>query len=124
METSSLGQRFATAIATKDRNTLASLLAPDIDFVGLTPRKTWPASTPEEILDVVFGHWFEDHEEIKELVEVREGADVVDTHHVGYRLALSTPDGPHLLEQQAYYRDEEGQISYLRVLCSGYRPTD
>ena len=32
-----------------------------------------------------------------------------------------TPDGDFTVEQQAYYRTEEGRIVHLRVLCSGFR---
>jgi len=35
---------------------------------------------------------------------------------------VSTPDGPHLVEQQAYYSTTDGRISWMRVLCSGFRP--
>jgi hypothetical protein len=30
--------------------------------------------------------------------------------------------GPHLVEQQVYYRERSGQVSYARVVCSGDRP--
>ena len=35
---------------------------------------------------------------------------------------ITTPDGPHLVEQQAYYYEYDDKILYLRVVCSGYRP--
>jgi hypothetical protein len=47
---------------------------------------------------------------------------VEDTSHVGYRLALRTPDGDYTVEQQGYYRVEDGRIAHLRLVCSGYRP--
>lgn len=31
-------------------------------------------------------------------------------------------DGAHVAEQQAYHRSVDGRITYLRVLCSGFRP--
>jgi hypothetical protein len=30
--------------------------------------------------------------------------------------------GPFVVEQQAYYTDRSGQITWMRVLCSGFRP--
>ena len=71
---------------------------------------------------VDFGSWFDDHDHIQALVEVTEGDDVGDTHHVGYRLEVTNDDGPHVLEQQAYYRTTDGRIDFLRLVCSGYRP--
>jgi hypothetical protein len=39
-----------------------------------------------------------------------------------WRFAVATPDGPHLVEQQAYCSTADGRISWMRVLCSGFRP--
>ena len=120
--TDALGVRLAEAIAAKDTDAVTALLAPDLDFRALTPRKFWEASTPDEVLEILFDNWFEESDHIDALVDVTEGADVEDTHEVGYRLAITNDDGPHTLEQQAYYRTQDGRISYLRVMCSGYRP--
>ena len=43
---------------------------------------------------------------------------------MGYRFAITNPDGRHTVEQQAYYRTDGDRISYLRIVCSGYRPAD
>ena len=120
--TTDLGVRFAQALATKDTAAISSLLSAEIDFRALTPRKFWEATRPEEVLEILFDNWFEESDHIDELVDVSPGADVEDTHEIGYRLAITNPDGSHTVEQQAYYRAEDGRISYLRVLCSGFRP--
>lgn len=118
----STGTRFADALARKDTTALRALLAPDVDFLGLTPRRLWEAGTVDGVLDVLLGNWFAEQDRIDSLVQVTEGEPVADTRHVGYRLAITTPDGPHTVEQQAYYRVDGDRIGYLRVLCSGYRP--
>jgi hypothetical protein len=117
-----LGTRFAEAIAAKDEDGLTALLTPDVDFRALTPRKFWEGSTPADVLDAVFGNWFKEQDRITELVDVTPGAPVEDTEQVGYRFAITNPEGPHTVEQQAYYRAEGDRISYLRIVCSGYRP--
>jgi hypothetical protein len=117
-----VGVRLAAAIAAKDTAAVTSLLAPEIDFRALTPRRFWEATRPEEVLAILFDNWFEDSDHIDELVDTRQGADVEDTHEVGYRLAITNPDGAHTVEQQAYYRVDGDRITYLRVLCSGFRP--
>ena len=122
MTTDSLGVRLAEAIAAKDSDAVTSLLAADVDFRALTPRKFWEASEPAAVLEILFDNWFEESDHIDALVDVTEGADVEDTHEVGYRLAITNPDGAHTVEQQAYYRADGDRISYLRVVCSGYRP--
>lgn len=120
--TESLGRRFAEAIAAKDSEALRSVLSPDLDFRALTPRKFWEAADADEVLEIVFGSWFEESDHIDELVEVTDGEDVEDTHRVGYRFAITNPDGAHTVEQQTYYRAEGDRIDYLRVVCSGFRP--
>ena len=117
-----LGKRFAEAIAAKDVDAITSLLAPEVDFRALTPRKFWEATSPAEVVDVLFDNWFEEQDHIDALVDVTSGTPVEDTQQVGYRFAVTNPDGPHTVEQQAYYRADGDQISYLRVVCSGYRP--
>ncbi|HET6167599.1 MAG TPA: hypothetical protein VFE07_12290 [Marmoricola sp.] len=117
-----LGKRFAEAIAAKDVDAITSLLSPEVDFRALTPRKFWEATSPAEVVDVLFDNWFEEQDHIDALVDVTSGTPVEDTQQVGYRFAVTNPDGPHTVEQQAYYRADGDQISYLRVVCSGYRP--
>lgn len=119
--TTGLGTRFATALAAKDSAALTDLLAPDIDFLGLTPRRMWEAHTPQEVLEVL-GTWFGEQDRIEALLAVSAGEPVEDTEHVGYRLTVVTPDGPHTVAQHAYYRTDGDRIAYLRVMCSGFRP--
>lgn len=118
----SLGRRFAHALADKDVPALTGLLADDIDFRGLTPMKFWEATDRDGVIDILLANWFEPSRKIDALLELNENDTVEDTDHVGYRFALTTPDGPHTAEQQAYYRVADDRIAYLRVLCSGIRP--
>lgn len=118
------GGALARAVAQKDRAGLTALFADDVDFRALTPNHAWQAATPGEVADVLFGSWFEPQDEIVGLVGVEVGDPVADTQRVAYRLAVRTPDGDFTVEQQAYYRTEEGLIVHLRVLCSGFRPSD
>jgi hypothetical protein len=119
-----LGQRFAESLAKKDRAALLDLLADDIDFRAMTPGRFWEAASPAEIVDeVLLGHWFEPSDHIDALDAV-ETSDVAGRTRVGYRLSVTNDDGPHVVEQQAYLDDAAGRISWLRVMCSGFRPVD
>lgn len=117
-----VGRRFAEAIAGKNEAALRGLLADDVDFKGLTPRRFWEAASPDEVTEVVFGNWFEEQDRIDAVTVLDEGDDVGDTHRVAYRFDLTTPDGPRVVEQQAYYRDQDDRLVYVRVVCSGFRP--
>ncbi len=122
MNEQSLAARFAGAVSKKDRAALMALMHPEIDFEGMTPKRTWGASTPEQVADV-FAVWFDGD-------DVIEGVDLVttdafsDRERAGYRLQVRNQSGLHLVEQQAYLSDRDGQIGWLRVLCSGFRPID
>ncbi|WP_377642946.1 hypothetical protein [Oryzobacter terrae] len=119
-----LGERLAHAVAAKDHDAVRAVLAPDVDFRALTPGRAWEGTGPDVVVATLFGHWFEDHDEVEALLGVEVGEPVEDTERVAYRLALRTPTGGRTAEQQAYYRgDEDGRIAHLRIMCSGFRPT-
>ena len=117
-----VGERFAHAIAEKDRAALLQALSVDLDFKGVTPRKTWEAATGEDFVDrILLGTWFGPNDAVRSLQRVETDA-FADTERVSYRLQLERDGGQFLLEQQAYYQTRHGRISWLRIACSGYRP--
>jgi hypothetical protein len=118
-----LGERFAEAIAERDLDAFASLFAPVVDFRGMTPGRVWEADDVAGIADVVLENWFEEKDRIGS-VRRDEADPVADTRHVSYRFEIDNPDGPHVAEQQAYYREEDGRIVWMRIMCSGFRPRD
>ena len=120
-EVTTLGAEFARAIARKDSLRLLEILAPEIDFQAMTPRRTWQAADPEEVLTILFGSWFDESDEIESL-EAVDTDGFADRQRVRYRLSVSNPEGRFLVEQQAYLSERDGRIEWMRVLCSGYRP--
>lgn len=116
-----VGRAFAEALARKDFARIRALLHPEIDFRGLTPGRTWEASDAQDVLSNVLRQWFEDSDEIEELVQI-ETDSVADRQRVAYRFRGRNPDGPFVVEQQAYFSEHEGRITWMRVLCSGFRP--
>jgi hypothetical protein len=122
-QTATLGAEFAQALAAKDFDRLAGLLDPGVDFRGLTPRRFWEPDGPEEIVAGVLRQWFEDEDEI-EALEKLETDTVADRERVAYRFRVRNPEGLFLVEQQAYLSGSGGRITWMRVLCSGYRPIE
>jgi hypothetical protein len=118
---SRLGAAFAEAFAAKDFEGVAALLHPEVDFRGLTPRRAWEASSARALVDDVLRSWLDDSDVVEEVLEVQTGT-VADTERVGYRLRGHNEDGPFIVEQQAYLRERDGRIGWLRVVCSGMRP--
>jgi hypothetical protein len=119
--TTTLGAEFARALAAKDSAAIGELIHPEIDFRGLTPSRSWEASNRDELLSILLRDWFEDDDEIEALESV-ESDTVADRERVGYRFSVSNPDGRHVVEQQAYLAERDGQICWMRVVCSGFRP--
>ncbi|MDO9380726.1 MAG: hypothetical protein Q7T56_17930 [Nocardioidaceae bacterium] len=121
-EAGELACRFAAALAAKDRDELCDVLAADVDFHGITPTRSWDAPTASTVVDeVLLGAWFEPDDRIVDLVSV-ETHDVVDRTHLAYQMAVVNARGLHLVEQQAYLTVAAGQIDWMRIMCSGFRP--
>jgi hypothetical protein len=120
--TESLAGAFARGVAAKDDAAIRELLHPEIDFRGMTPGRVWEAVGPEDVLDAI-GTWF-DSSDVIEVVEAIETFAFADRQRVGYRFQVRNDEGLHLVEQQAYLSERDGQIGWLRVMCSGYRPID
>lgn len=120
---STAGEAFARALGTKDAAALRKLLRADIDFRAMTPGRFWEAADADTVVDdIVFGKWFEPTDDVREIISI-ETTDVGRRHRVGYRFGVANADGDFVVEQQAYYDvDDDGQISWLRVACSGFVP--
>jgi len=117
-----LGAKFARAVTAKDHARVRELIHPEVDFWAMTPGDIWDASGPDDIVGVL-NDWFGD-EDLIEAIELLECDEFADRQRVGYRLRVKRPDGQYLIEHQAYFSERDGQIGWLRILCSGYRPSD
>lgn len=116
-----LGTRFAAALGAKDFDRVASLLHPEVLMRGLTPKRSWEAQGPEQAIREVLTVWFDDSREIDEVVSV-QAASFADRGHVAYSFRGRRPEGPFVVEQQAYFTERDGRIDWMHVLCSGLRP--
>lgn len=119
----SLGANYAAALAAKEFDRLRDLLHPEIDFRGLTPRRNWQASDPDDVINSVLRTWFEDSDEIEEMEQL-ETDSFADRERVGYRFRVRNPEGLFRVEQQVYIGERDGRIGWMRVVCSGYRPIE
>jgi hypothetical protein len=115
------GERFARAVATADRAALLQLLASELDFRAMTPGRFWEADTAIEALDVILGTWFGGDRRIT-AIETIECDRVADLERVGYRFQAVDGGRESIIEQQAYLGVEAGAITWLRIMCSGFRP--
>ncbi len=119
-QSTALGVEFARALAEKNASRMRELLHSEIDFRGMTPNRTWEANDPDGVVSIFLDRWFGKQDEI-EAIEHLDEATFADRERVGYRFTLSCPDGPFVVEQQAYLSERDGRIEWMRVLCSGFR---
>ncbi|MBV9804954.1 MAG: nuclear transport factor 2 family protein [Solirubrobacterales bacterium] len=115
-----VGARFAHALAAKDFEAFYDLLHPDVNFVALTPGRVWPALGPAKGIDGVLRHWL-DGITVERLSDVQV-EQLSDCRRLGYRLHGRSGGRSFVFEQQAYLQETGGQISWVRLLCSGLRP--
>jgi hypothetical protein len=118
-----LGGDFAHALAAKDFERIADLFHPEIDFRGLTPNREWQAEGSARTISEILKIWFEDSDHIEALEQLETG-QVGDRQRLGYRFTVRNPEGRFVVEQQAYLHERDGQIGWMRVVCSGFRPLD
>lgn len=114
-----VGRAFAAALARRDFAEVATLLHPEIEFRALTPRRTFEPGSPEEVIDVV-RLWF-GPAEIDQVLAIESGV-VADRLSVTYRFRGRREGAPVVIEQHAYYEVRDGLLSWVRLVCSGFRP--
>jgi len=86
-----------------------------------TVQEVWDAGGPDDVVGVL-EEWFSE-DDLIETIELLDCDGFADRQRVGYRLRVLRPDGRYLIEQQAYLSERDGKIGWLRILCSGFRPS-
>jgi hypothetical protein len=118
---SGVATAFVDAIVARDLARAVALLHPEIDFRAMTPNRVWDAEDPKGV-EAVLRAWFEDPDEDVQGIEATQPISIEDTVRVGWLVRISDADGPHVFEQQAYVRERDAQIDWMRVICSGWIP--
>lgn len=120
--TGSYGRKFVTALAAKDAAGMLAMFGDEVDFQAMTPGRVWQPRTPADVVDdVILGMWFAPGDVIEQVEAVETGI-VGDRYRLGYRLQVTNPDGRFTVEQQAFFDITAGRITWMRLLCSGFRP--
>src|SRR6478735_11004586 len=118
VDTTTLGERMAHAIAERDPTRLCSLFATPVVFRAVTPRRFFDAETPIGVVDIALGVWFDPSKTVTGLSRLETGV-VGDVERVSYRIDVIIDSAPAVIEQVAYYSHEEGRITQMRLVCSG-----
>lgn len=113
---------MASAIAAHDATALRALFSTPVTFRAVTPRRFWDAETPVGVADIILGTWFGPDKTVTDVTFV-EADTVGDVNKVSYRMTVDQPSGRTVIEQVAYYTEQDGRITHLRLVCSGFRPS-
>ena len=109
------------ALAAKDFERLQTLFAADVRFRALIPKGLREDATAEDAAARMRG-WFGDCDPLELLDSAVE--QIADRVHVRYRFHAREEGDWHLVEQQAYLTVEDGRISDIDIVCSGFRVVD
>ena len=108
------------ALTERDFGRLAGTLAPDVRMRALIPPGPVDLSGAEPAA-ARFASWFGEPEALELL---HSGSDEVgDRLHVFYRLRMKRSGDPwKVIEQHLFCALDEGRITALDLVCSGFRP--
>jgi SnoaL-like domain len=114
------GAMFVAALTEREFGRLADVLTPDVRMRALIPPGPVELSGAEPAA-AKFAFWFG---ESNGLELVHSGSDEVgDRLHVFYRLRVKRPGDPwKVIEQHLFCALDEGRITALDLVCSGFRP--
>ena len=114
------GATLVAALTERDFGRVAGTLAPDVRMRALIPPGPVELSGAEHAA-ARFASWFGESEGLE---LVHSGSDEVgDRLHVFYRLRVKRPGDPwKVIEQHLFCALDEGSITALDLVCSGFRP--
>jgi len=94
-----------------------------VTFRAITPKRFWDAETAVEVVDeIMLGRWFDPSTSVTAVTALDAGT-VGDVSKVSFKMLLQLASGrPAVVEQSAYYSIAGGQITDMRLVCSGFRP--
>ena len=119
--TGGLAAELVDALAAQDFERLETLFSPDVRFRALVPPGLREEATAAGAAARMRG-WFGDCDPL-ELLE-SEVEPVADRTHVRYRFQAREEGKWRVVEQEAYLDAEDGRISDISILCSGFRVVD
>jgi ketosteroid isomerase-like protein len=113
-------ERFLNSLETRDFETLADCFAPDAKLRALLPSRI-REEDGRDAIQARYRFWLG---KLGDYELLRTASDsVVDRALVRYRVRGVDPeDGLSEMEQHGYATVEDGRITALNVVCSGFRP--
>lgn len=114
-------EAFVAALATRDYDAMAATMHSDIAFRALLPSRIAEHANAAAVINEMRG-WFDDASDFKMLDSVVE--HFVDRSRIWFRIQLRDDDGWAVVEQTAFCADDDGGMTLMNLVCSGWRATD
>jgi TusA-related sulfurtransferase len=111
--------RLIDALESADGPGLEGVLAHDVRLRASLPRRDVERVGRAGAAELMLG-WFRDATGIARVWSAVER--VGDVWHAGFRFTLREDGADFVVEQQAYCTLDGGQITSIRLICSGFRP--
>lgn len=113
------GATLIRSLVENDLDAARDLLAPDIAFCALVPRRVIELDDRNAVLELL-ASWFPAGG--VDQLEMLETGTVVDRHRIGYRVRWHNQAGEQLVfEQQGYYDVGDTGICWMHLVCTGHR---
>ncbi len=115
-----LGDVFVTSLVDGDTPRLATTLDPSVQMRALIPPGPIEVLGAEAVAGK-FAAWFGNAEQLELIRSICE--PVADRLHVSYRLRVKRAGDPwNVVEQHLLCAHDQGRITALDLVCSGFRP--
>jgi TusA-related sulfurtransferase len=115
-----VAERFVRGLAEVDYRAIFGALANDVRLRSLIPSGPAELVGAADVAATYFG-WFGEADVIEVQAQLVE--PIADRVSVRYRFLLHERDTWEVVEQQSYIDvDEDGRITAIDLLCSGFRP--
>ena len=127
-----VAERFVQAYTGHNRADLLGVLAPDVDFRGMTPGRFWEASTAEDLVDNVLFHWIDVHDVVQQVLALdrdwmadREHVSLyIYTHDEDFRLLAVEADGADRRPDLRVCIDTEADRDVVAAIYDALYPRD
>ncbi|HST05451.1 MAG TPA: hypothetical protein VLQ48_12065 [Chloroflexia bacterium] len=114
-----VGRAFLGALTTRDFEGLEACFDSAVQFRALTPNGVREGTGPQQTVAWLY-RWFGGADLFD--VQSTELSEVEDRLHISYRIRVRKDGVLCLIEQQAYCVADNGLVTVMNLLCSGFRP--
>ncbi len=117
--TTSLGNELLDRLTAKDWNGVTAMLAPNVHFRGVTPKKFLEFDDRAEVVEQ-YRKWYD--AQIDGVEDFEDGA-IEQRRRMRYSVYWTNEEAQKMVfEQAVYYESDDTGITWIELMCSGHLP--